>query len=552
MTSVSDTMALSVNRKASGRLPSIPYDPILYGDALAKSLNEEASLNETSRVREEDLNISIGASGDFNGVVDSMPLEMLIETRVYGPAHSETLRQTNALFCDKSRDDDGKYCSREIEANLIRDEICFMSILEEGTREPKSHERQVRRAKTLVGNVFDETQVFDDGHLPVREQLCDRLVHVESDGSILKQIYSKETLTCFPYDNNDDAELDPTINAALKDALETFADRYRDACAEQTRMETKDSKTKQWVNSGRRHKMMIASLPQRIKKKWHAFTATGYQNEHSSEEPILDSHHPNKILWRGIDELHANIIQEALKEGADIDNVFDGRSPFCSVFARMCRIDSGHEPRCNTCEHEKIADMLRSWGCEINSIDCDNLWNGWAPIHYAACYGNLNRMEWLIRCGASIHTKTTEGHTPLMLACEEGKFLQVYTLVKNGANFREKDSKERTVLHYAAASGNINIIKFLVQCGCAFDKRHQCHKGETPLSISARVNGECRDYLSKATVPKLIASPYIDKILGSHIHSSLISNGINRGVKLMRNRGIRRKRQYHQGKKRMP
>ena len=541
MVSEKGPIYLSQNRKATGGLPRVPYDRILYGDTLANTLDNDAALYTSPEVCEQEPQFPLGASGQ---VVQSMPLEMMVEMRVYGPAHSKAVRRAHDLLYDEIHENDynNVYASRDVAHNLIRDEITFMPALEENIHIPEQVDRrQGRQRKKLVGKILDESKIFDDGHLSVREQLCDRLVKVDINGRIVEVPPSKPPPPAFFSKNKkDETELDQTLNTQLRDALDNFADLYREKSPNKTNKRSKDlMNVTEWKGYRRRHKMMLVSLPQRIKKKFHAII--GHDGDiDDSEDQILDDDHPNMRLCQSIDHLYALAIQDALKEGANVNFSLNGRSPIQSVFARLCKIDSGDELDSNVSGFENVADILAGWGCELNTVDCEIEWNGWAPIHYAAYYGDLKRVEWLIRCGASVHTKTTDGYTTLMLASEKGKFRHVYFLVKNGADFREKDPLGRTILHYAAAGGNLNVVKLLVQCGCVSDKLKLCHQGESPLSISARVNEACFDYLSKIAIPKQLASPYINKLLSSQSYNPLSRNFKN-GARLLKRGYMKRK-----------
>jgi len=530
----------AINRKASGPLPRVPYDPLLYGESLASELNESAAQCTPTKASDRGPQFPLGASGDFNNVVKSMPQEMMIETRVYGPAHA--LRQKHdTLFHDVGAGEHANkiaYSSRHIELNLIRDDITFMPLLEKNIHDLDAVNIRVKPQK-LIGKTFDASMILDAGHLSVRQQLRDRLIHINRSGSIIEAEAAKSpNVAAFFSDASGKAEvfieLDPIVNTQLSNALASFESFFQDACSENIKNNSMDNKYQEWSGYRRRHKMMLLSLTQKIKTRLRAIV-----NQDVANIQVMDANHPNIILSGGIDHLDIGLIQSALTDGADVNHVSNGRSSFQSVYARLCRMDSGDELNKNASAYENISDILCGWGCDFSNTDCEREWKGWAPIHYAAYYGHLKRVEWLIRCGASIHTRTSEGHTPLMLACEKGSFEKVYTLVKHGANFRERDPMERRVLHYAAAGGNLTLVQFLVQCGCVSDKLTHCQKGETPLTISARVNRDCHDYLSKVAIPKQSASPYIDKML------SMQSSGPLRGSILLK-RGMRRKRQYQQ------
>ena len=538
-----NTIYVSQTRKATGGLPRMPYDVILYGEKLAKEFERNAAMYESPVVNEQEPQFPLGASGHFGQVARAMPLEVMVETRVYGPAHSKAVRYTHDLMYDEMHDstdkveEETKYESRHVEDNLIRDEITFMPTLEESVHIPEKVIKEKRKPPKMIGKILDESEIKDRGDLTVSEQLCDRLVKVDNNGFAIKIERPQPLPDFLSKDQKDETELNQTLNSQLRDALQNFESLY------QKKISVKfDEKRKRILNANelkgyqRRHKMMLLSLPRRIKKKLHAFMNND-END-SSEDEILDDDHPTIRLNQSIDDLDIISLQNSLKEGANTNHSINGRTPIQTVMARLCKIDSGDELDWNAFSLEYAADLLTGWGCNLNALDCEIQWNGWAPIHYAACYGQLKRLEWLIKCGASVHTKTAEGHTALMLASENGKFKHTYLLVKNGANFRESDPLERTVLHYAAAGGDLNVVKFLVQCGCVHDKLKLCRRGQSPISISAKVNEACFNYLSKISIPRRLDEPLIDRFLQSQEPLSKMKNK----AKIMKRGYVKRKK----------
>jgi ankyrin repeat protein len=75
--------------------------------------------------------------------------------------------------------------------------------------------------------------------------------------------------------------------------------------------------------------------------------------------------------------------------------------------------------------------------------------------------------------------------TPLMLAIEQEKELTVKVLIKHGAEIENKDSEGNTPLMKAAAHpGRSNIATVLLKIGAKVDERNAL--GETPLIIAVK------------------------------------------------------------------
>ncbi len=658
---------ISVTRKASSPIKRImPYDPILYGASIAYEFDEDARLQEQeyqrwmtmhmpNRRRERERSrlhdryrnhdgdgdsyrhgnddryansdhvdpkskslpfatSTLGERGNFNELLQTIPLETLIERRVYGPAHSDAINgEYDDIFyspSDEVSHDDGSVNDAEDDGNgdgngegdwstrisrkdsqkpvvtyknregdgeyTMRDNIIFMSSLEDdvATMDPEhSVKPQMIRGKELESS----SVILDDPHLTVSEQLSGRLVKVGKDGSAAVRVADPLEITRIGdtsvdgesgvglashyklrmEDPGEDVELDQNINTQLKNALSTFAKQFQLSCIANEH----ESFTSATVINNQNHPhcevneslslfrhrhretiTRVSMLPGQLSRKYR--TIIGKINTHISVNPkknlndegrkkMPNGEDPNVVLRRGIDMLDNAMVISALKHDAEINSLVHntansivnlGRSPFQTVFSRLCRIDAGEECRDQLKEHETLVQTLYNWGCDMNTTDCKKRWKGWAPIHYAASYGKFKRLEWIIRCGGDgiIHERTKiYGQTPLMIACEKGNFEKAYYLIQHGANFRQCDLRGFTVLHYGAASGNFLLVKFLVECGCVHDKLKECHDGESPLSISAKVNPRCYEYLGKVTIPRPLSLPFIHHIIGHPVRESL-------------------------------
>ena len=152
-------------------------------------------------------------------------------------------------------------------------------------------------------------------------------------------------------------------------------------------------------------------------------------------------------------------------------------------------------------DYESIIKLLYDYGADINKTDNPDHALGYAPLHYAANYGNVNRIEWLLHRGAKIDVVDTNVSsssatstssiassasftkiTPLMLACQNGHLRAVHALLSYNANILAKASNGYTMLHFASMSGVVILLEFLMECG--LDKNALSNDGKRPVDVS--------------------------------------------------------------------
>ena len=75
---------------------------------------------------------------------------------------------------------------------------------------------------------------------------------------------------------------------------------------------------------------------------------------------------------------------------------------------------------------------------------------GWAPVHWAARWGDRAMMQALIDAGADIELFDSRGHMALHLAARWRNCEAVRCLLANGADIHATDSRGVGVLHLAA------------------------------------------------------------------------------------------------------
>ncbi|CAH1176200.1 unnamed protein product [Phaedon cochleariae] len=114
--------------------------------------------------------------------------------------------------------------------------------------------------------------------------------------------------------------------------------------------------------------------------------------------------------------------------------------------------------------------------------------DGMTPLHIAAKTGNISACRILLEAGTTIknyvNCQDDGGWTPLVWACENGYADVGDFLIMKGADPLLRDVEHNEALHWAAFSGSSHIVELLLNRGC--DVNTVNGHGETPLHIAAR------------------------------------------------------------------
>jgi len=111
---------------------------------------------------------------------------------------------------------------------------------------------------------------------------------------------------------------------------------------------------------------------------------------------------------------------------------------------------------------------------------------GTTPLHYAAAYGSIEAMRFLLGSGAGVDARNDFEATPLMWAATEPE--KVRLLVERGADVNAKSKMVRTAVWLAAAN-DMATVRLLLEKGAKVNVKDP--NGATPL-VYAAANGNAR------------------------------------------------------------
>lgn len=142
--------------------------------------------------------------------------------------------------------------------------------------------------------------------------------------------------------------------------------------------------------------------------------------------------------------------------------------------------------------HDYIASVLLDFGADYG-VKCQC---GYTALHYASRKGYVRLIEKLIKVGANVNEKITKiaefderlkPQTPLQLSADSGHKNCCEILLKHGASVNERNSNGQTALHIAAIRGNADVVIVLLKNGASL--KLQSDDGHTPIQ-AAEKNGK--------------------------------------------------------------
>ncbi|MCX8166571.1 MAG: ankyrin repeat domain-containing protein [Candidatus Micrarchaeota archaeon] len=122
---------------------------------------------------------------------------------------------------------------------------------------------------------------------------------------------------------------------------------------------------------------------------------------------------------------------------------------------------------------KKLVERLLKLGANIDARDSD----GNTGLHLAVLSGNSSLVNYLLSLGANPNLLNKRKESPLLLAAYDEAI--TYLLMINGADIMITDSQGRTLLYYALKNSNFELAEELINAG--IDINHKDHNGDTVL-----------------------------------------------------------------------
>ena len=113
----------------------------------------------------------------------------------------------------------------------------------------------------------------------------------------------------------------------------------------------------------------------------------------------------------------------------------------------------------------RVVEYLLKEGVDINSRTPQ----GWTPLFVAARDGQADVAKWLVFKGADLNAQSTLGATALMMAVtqpfetEKARLDLMEYMLKRGADMNLTDKYGHSALYYAQQQGNQAVVKLLEQ-----------------------------------------------------------------------------------------
>lgn len=105
-----------------------------------------------------------------------------------------------------------------------------------------------------------------------------------------------------------------------------------------------------------------------------------------------------------------------------------------------------------------VADALIECGCEVDGL----IDGGRTCLHLFSHHEEIQAVSWLLRQGASVHARTTDGRTPLHLAAERNNNTTVVELlIGHGADIEATDMLGKKPIEHARNNDKAGIVEFL-------------------------------------------------------------------------------------------
>ncbi|GMH70123.1 hypothetical protein TrLO_g431 [Triparma laevis f. longispina] len=137
--------------------------------------------------------------------------------------------------------------------------------------------------------------------------------------------------------------------------------------------------------------------------------------------------------------------------------------------------------------NQAFVDCLLAAGAKVNDQTNDQCIS---PLHFAAAVNAAPVVGALLRSGACINAKDSNGYTPIHVCALNGSVTSAMLCVQEGGDLTVKSDLDQTALHIAAKTGDSSMALYLLSV-CSWVKDHADGKGRTPLIDAIEKGNAC-------------------------------------------------------------
>ena len=192
------------------------------------------------------------------------------------------------------------------------------------------------------------------------------------------------------------------------------------------------------------HRKTKKSKPDKSKKR---IRKTRSKKQGGAKMPYVGPYYenPSAKLWDGVYKNNYKKVEEAFKEGADVNMKHDNGVWFLLVA-------SGHG-------NARMVNLLLEKGIDINITDYYNN----TALSSAVRNAEYDVVELLLEKGADINKENNDGDTPLIHAIIFGDYDMVQLLLEKGADINKENNDGHTPLMRAIISGDYDMVQLLLE-----------------------------------------------------------------------------------------
>ncbi|KAL4229952.1 Amyloid protein-binding protein 2 [Mactra antiquata] len=150
---------------------------------------------------------------------------------------------------------------------------------------------------------------------------------------------------------------------------------------------------------------------------------------------------------------------------------------------------------CRDGDIEKLASLLSTG--EVNLYEEDDFY-GWTPIHWAAYFGKLQCLTYILEQGGSCDAATERlNQTPSHIAAYGGHCQCLKWLLNCGGTMNRQDYMGETPIHKAARTGSMECVSLLVSQGANLSLKNYSGNTASQVAMSAGYV-DCANYIERA------------------------------------------------------